>query len=56
MRYLAQLETWISRHPGQWLCTKRRWPRPPKARNAVGASGEAALKADGGETALRRDT
>jgi KDO2-lipid IV(A) lauroyltransferase len=32
IRYLEMLERWIVRHPGQWLCTKRRWPRPPRTR------------------------
>lgn len=31
------LETWISERPGEWLCTKRRWPRPcPAPEGAAG--------------------
>jgi len=25
--FLGRLEAWIGAHPGQWLCTKRRWPK-----------------------------
>ena len=34
---LQMLERWIESHPGQWLCTKRRWPRPPRARRTSAA-------------------
>jgi len=26
-QYHQRLERWIAAHPGQWLCTKRRWPK-----------------------------
>jgi len=26
-QYHGLLESWISAHPGDWLCTKRRWPK-----------------------------
>jgi len=28
MQFNQLLESWISERPGEWLCTKRRWPRP----------------------------
>ncbi len=27
-------ERWIAEDPGEWLCMKRRWPKPPRARPA----------------------
>jgi KDO2-lipid IV(A) lauroyltransferase len=36
-----RFEHWIAEHPGQWLCTKRRWPRdtpvPAAPQPAIGA-------------------
>ena len=29
--FLRSLERWIGAQPGQWLCTKRRWPKPSYA-------------------------
>jgi len=29
----ALFETWIRARPEQWLCVKRRWPRPPRGRS-----------------------
>jgi len=26
-QYHKILESWISERPGEWLCTKRRWPK-----------------------------
>lgn len=27
LQYHRLLESWIGAHPGEWLCTKRRWPK-----------------------------
>ncbi len=29
-QFNAVLERWISERPDEWLCTKRRWPKPPR--------------------------
>lgn len=29
-QFNALLETWIGERPGEWLCTKRRWPKPAR--------------------------
>jgi KDO2-lipid IV(A) lauroyltransferase len=34
---LQTLERWIADNPGQWLCTKRRWPRPARVRRTPAA-------------------
>ncbi len=31
-RLYALFETWIAERPDQWLCVKRRWPDPAKAK------------------------
>ncbi|MGA0841104.1 MAG: lysophospholipid acyltransferase family protein [Pseudomonadales bacterium] len=35
--YHALLESWISARPGEWLCTKRRWPRDAAPLATIGA-------------------
>lgn len=38
MQYNRLLESWISERPGEWLCTKRRWPRPCQTSATPGVS------------------
>ena len=41
-RVNERLAGWIREHPEQWICTKRRWPRPP-----IPAGATAQLEASG---------
>jgi Kdo2-lipid IVA lauroyltransferase/acyltransferase len=34
----AAFESWIAEHPEQWLCMKRRWPKPREAGNPLAKS------------------
>ena len=36
--YLARVEAWIGEYPDQWLCLKRRWPKPGSVLADAGAS------------------
>jgi len=35
----ARFEDWITEYPGEWVCLKRRWPKPPRTR-APGEGGD----------------
>lgn len=41
LAYHRLLETWISARPGEWLCTKRRWPRDAAVPAVPRSSGSA---------------
>lgn len=42
----ARFEEWIRAHPEQWVCTTRRWPKPPKKPKAPKVSQAASTLAE----------
>ena len=40
----ARFECWIRERPEQWVCTSRRWPKPPKKRKRAAAAATTAAE------------